>query len=180
MLASARMTLPPQPYELVGESVTVPGVFDAMFLANAPVDPGSGRSDTWTATVGLAHVPADAWSVNDPEAFAHRALEGISEQFFGYRPGAVRHTSYQVITVGARPCARLTAEVQYAGKTATNRRGQDEQGHQNRQDRQDRLKIIGCPEDDGSLVAAISSVPTDADSQLSRLAAASLASFKLN
>jgi len=169
MLAGGRMVLPGSPYALVTDPVTVPGVFDAMFVANAPVRTGSDGSDTWAATVGLGHIPAGTWSEDDLRGFARKALSGISEQFFGYHPSAVSKINDTTTTVSGRPCARITAEVDYGSTKA-----------RNRSDRHDRMVIIGCPDKDGSVIAAISSVPGDAAPSLAALAATSLDTFSLS
>lgn len=165
-LGDGRMVLPGRPYELVTDPVTVPDVFDAMFVANAPVHPRFNGSDTWAATVGLGHIPDDAWAQDDLPAFAHKALTGFSEQFFGYHPTSVKKISYAATTVSGRTCARITANVHYQVKKLASR--------------YDRVVIIGCPEDDGSVIAAISSVPDDAPEPLPQLAEASLATLKLS
>jgi hypothetical protein len=165
-LAGARMILPGAPYELVTDPVTVPHVFDAMFVANAPVHARFNGSDTWAATVGLGHIPADAWSRDDLPGFARKVLYGFSEQFFGYHPSSVERLDYGAATVSGRPCAKITANVVYRAKKPAGRH--------------DRLVIIGCPAADGSVIAAISSVPDDARPLLSRLASKSLASLTLS
>lgn len=165
-LSDGRMTLPGRPYELVSDPVNVPGVFDAMFVANAPVSPRADGSQTWAATVGLGHIPADAWSGNDLSGFARKALTGFSEQFFGYRPKSVQHIAYTAAMVSGRTCARITATVHFqARRTAS---------------RQVRLVIIGCPATDDSVIAAISSVPDGAPKPLTRLAGKSLATLTLS
>ncbi|WP_188893402.1 DUF2510 domain-containing protein [Microlunatus endophyticus] len=168
-LAGGRMVLPGSPYALVTDPVTVPGVFDAMFVANAPVRTGSEGSDTWAATVGLGHIPAGAWSEDDLRGFTRRALSGISEQFFGYHPSAVSKIDDTTTTVSGRPCAKISAEVDYSSAQADNRHN-----------RSDRMVIIGCPDQDGSVIAAISSVPSDAAPSLTALAANSLDTFSLS
>jgi len=165
-LADGRMTLPKEPYELVSGPVSVPGVFDAMFVANAPVSPDADGSQTWAATVGLGHIPAGAWSQDDLGAFAHKALTEFSEQFFGYRPKAVHHLAYSAAMVSGRTCAKITATAAFQAKRGASRLA--------------RLVIIGCPADDNSVIAAISSVPDDAPEPLPRLARRSLATLRLS
>lgn len=166
MLADGRMTLPGRPYAMVGAPVMVPGVFDAMFVANAPVRPRSDGSETWAATVGLAHIPAGAWSEDDLPGFAHKALTRFSEHFFGYHPKSVRNLSYSAAVVSGRTCAKITATVYYQAKQMSSRYA--------------RLVIIGCPAANNSVIAAISSVPDDAPAPLPELARASLATFALS
>lgn len=165
-LSDGRMTLPGRPYELVSGPVNVPGVFDAMFVANAPVSPRAEGSQTWAATVGLGHIPAGAWSENDLSGFARKALTGFSQQFFGYRPKSVRRIAYSAVVVSGRTCARITATVHFQANRMTSRAA--------------RLVIIGCPADDDSMIAAISSVPDDAPEPLPHLAGESLATLTLS
>jgi len=165
-LSDGRMTLPGRPYELVSGPVSVPGVFDAMFVANAPVRQNADGSATWAATVGLGHIPADAWSADDLRGFAHKALTGFSEQFFGYRPKSVQHLAYAATVVSGRTCARITATVVFRAEPTARRAA--------------RLVIIGCPDNDDSVIAAISSVPDEASEPLTRLAAESLATLTLS
>jgi hypothetical protein len=164
-LAGGRMELPGEPYELVADPVSVPGVFDAMFVANAPVHPNFNGSETWAATVGLGHIPADAWSEDDLPGFARKALTGFSEQFFGYHPTSVKKINYGDVTVSGRSCAEISANVHYRVKGLASR--------------YDRLVIIGCPANDGSVIAAISSVPDDAPKPLVALASESLGTLTL-
>jgi len=165
-LADGRMTLPGEPYELVSGPVSVPGVFDAMFVANAPVSPSADGSETWAATVGLGHIPGSVWSHHDLRGFAHKALTDFSEQFFGYRPKSVQQLAYAAAIVSGRTCARISATVHFQAKTMTGRAA--------------RLVIIGCPADDNSVIAAISSVPDDAPQPLPQLARRSLATLTLS
>jgi hypothetical protein len=165
-LADGRMVLPGAPYELVTEPETVPGVFDAMFVANAPVHARFNGSDTWAATVGIGHIPADAWSSDDLPGFARKALYGFSEHFFGYHPTSVTKVRYGAMTVSGRSCAQITADVHYRVKKLASR--------------YDHLVLIGCPAGDGSVIAAISSVPDDAPPPLPRLARRSLATLTLS
>lgn len=166
-LDTASMVLPDTPYELVGNPVSVPDAFDAMFVANAAVHPDFNGSQTWAATVGIGHVPAGSWDTGDPAAFGRRALTGISQQFFGYTPTSVRKLHYRPVTVGATACAEISANVHYAVKGLASKF--------------DRVRIIGCPDGtDGSAVAAVSSVPDDAPHRLSTLAATALSTFRTN
>lgn len=165
-IGQATIQLPPDPYELVSDPVTVPGVFDAMFVANAPVHRDYNGSDSWAATVGIGHIPADAWSDDDLPGFGRKALKGISEQFFGYTPTSVKKLSYRPTTVGDSGCAELTADVHYAVKGLASKF--------------DRVRIVGCPDGaDGSMVAALSSVPDDAPHRVSTVAKRSMSTFAL-
>ncbi|SDS12479.1 DUF2510 domain-containing protein [Microlunatus soli] len=163
-IGRATMTLPPAPYELVSDPVSIPHVFDAMFVANAPVHADYNGADTWASTVGIGHIPAEAWTDDDLPGFGRKALKGISEQFFGYTPTSVDKFDYHPVTVGSTACAELTANVHYAVKGLASKF--------------DRVRIVGCPDGtDGSVVAAVSSVPDDASHQVSTLAERSLATF---
>lgn len=165
-LADGRMTLPGAPYDLVSGPVSVPGVFDAMFVANAPVSPRADGSQTWAATVGLGHISADAWSHDDLRGFTHKALTEFSEQFFGYRPKSVQHLAYATAIVSGRTCAKITAAVHFQAERMASRTA--------------RMVIIGCPAAGDSVIAAISSVPDDAPEPLPQLARRSLATLTLS
>lgn len=162
---SATMTLPDRPYRPIGGAITVPGAFDAMFVATAPVHPDFNGSETWTAMVGLGHIPAESWQ-DDPREFAEGAMAGFSLRFFGRHPTSVQGLDYHLTWVSGHSCAEVTGDVHYdiSGLPSS----------------YDRVRLIGCPRADGSVIAAISSVPDDADPQLARQAEDSLATLEFS
>jgi hypothetical protein len=165
VIADARMVLPGHPYELVSDPVSVPGVFDAMFLAGAPVHTEYNGTDDWNATVGIGHIPADAWQGQDPKVFAEQALAGVTAKFFGNHPATVKKLRHGATMIDGQVCAEVSANVHYKIK--------------NLPSRYDQVNLIGCPTDDGSVITAISSVPDDADPELVHLAEESVASLDL-
>jgi hypothetical protein len=161
---SATMTLPGSPYRSVGGAIEVPDAFDAMFLATAPVHPDFDGSQTWTAMVGLGYIPAEAWQ-DDPRAFAEEAMAGFSLRFFGRNHTSVRDLGYQLTWVDGHSCAEVTGDVHYDVKGLPSS--------------YDRVRLIGCPRSDGSVIAAVSSIPDDADPELSRLAEDALSTLAI-
>lgn len=163
MINGARMTLPGEPYELTTDPVTVPGVFDAMFVADAPVHREYNGTDDWNATVGIGHIPAEAWQGQDPKAFAEQALAGVTDKFFGGHPAKIKRLRHGGTMVDGQVCAKATADVHYRIEDLSSR--------------YDRVLLIGCPAVDGSVITAVSSVPDDADDELVRLAEQSVSTL---
>lgn len=165
-IADATMTLPPDPYTLSGDSITVPDVIDAMFVAGAPVHPQYDGAHSWSATVGLAHLPGESVDSADPVEFADDRMGTVAERFFGDHRIKIKQARYAPLTVDGQLCAEVTARIHYRIEDLASR--------------YDNFHLVGCPSADGGIVAAISSVPDDADPEVARLAAASVDSLELD
>lgn len=162
-IGSATMTLPGEPYRVYGQSVPIKDAFDIFFVANAPVHVGyDGKSD-WSATVGLAHMPITAST--EMESIGKDALDGITSRFFGSHPITLDKLTMSPVTVSDRPAARFTVEVHYDISQLKSS--------------YDQLVVVVVRLSDDSLVAAISSVPNDADLGLHEQAAEALATLAI-
>ena len=161
----ARIVLPSKPYTLVDQSMSAAGIFDALFQAYAPVHPEFNGTDTWAATVGLAAIPADAWPADELSGSADDALRMVSRRLIGQPATAVTDQHQHPVRIGAAHCVEIAADVHYRIKRLAS-------SH-------DRIKIIGCPDSDSSVLAAISSVPDDAPAAVRAAADASMDTFRV-
>ncbi|MET0693944.1 MAG: DUF2510 domain-containing protein [Propionibacteriaceae bacterium] len=165
-IGQASITLPGSPYELDDDPMQIPGVFDAFFVANADVHPDYDGMHGWSATVGLAHFSPTLTQSEDLSESGAQAMALLSKRFFGGHPTQVEEVSSSVRAVDGHSGMLVTAQVHYAIKDLPS-------GY-------DTVTAWLVRLDDGSLVAALSSVPNDADPDVKRLAQESVASLTIN
>ena len=161
-IGTASMTLPDEPYRVRNDPMQAKSLFDSYFVAGATVHEDYLDRRDWSAVVGLAHVAPGA-SRDDPEATALAVTYGIAGRFFDGRPTTVSEPSVAEHSVDGCSGVQVSAEVSYriAGLAS----------------RADRVTVVLIRLDDGTEVAAFSSVPTDASPSLRNLAAESLDSL---
>lgn len=161
-IGAATMTLPEPPYVLPAEPVSVPGLMDICFLAGASVHPGYDGSDGWSSAVLLSRL-AGTEGGSDLEGRAGEALQGLSRTFYRDRVTRLDHVLVVDHAIDSHPGVRVTARVHYDIDKLPSR--------------YDDLTAVLVGLDDGSVVAAVSSVPDDADPALATLAAESMRSL---
>jgi hypothetical protein len=164
-IGPASLTLPGAPYELSDDPLTVSG-FDAFFVADAPVHGRYDGMHTWSAAVALAHLDPATGDVRGVDEAGPVVIGRLSRQMFdGYRT-TVGSLSSTATSVDGHPGVLVTAEVRYriAGLPS----------------RFDRVSALVVELPDGSYVAAITSVPDDAEAGLSELASRSLYSLTVS
>ncbi|GAA3618271.1 DUF2510 domain-containing protein [Microlunatus ginsengisoli] len=164
-IGGASMTLPDDPYRVRPDPMRAKGLFDSYFVGVAIVHENYHDRHDWAALVGLAHVASGVAS-SDPETTARAVTDGIAAQFFDRQPVTIGAVSLADHSVDGCSGVLVSAEVRYriAGLAS----------------RADRLTVVVVRLDDGTEVAAFSSVPTDADQALRDLAATSLDSLHVD
>ncbi len=163
-IGQATMTLPDSPYVLRDDPWPVSGLFDAAFLAEAPVHPSYADGRTWSAIVALAWLDPDLVGsrlYQDTAAAVYR----IAKQLYG------QHTTTKITD--------LQADAQsvdgYSGVMATAKVHYGIKGLPSRYDLvAAHLVRLG----DGVVVVALMSVPDDAHPQVLKAAEKSLASLR--
>lgn len=159
------MRLPDDPYTVYSDPLERRGTLAEIFLASARVHADyDGRRD-WSAVVGVGPVGTSAESNPDLEQLADRIVRQLADQFFGGHRTAIRGVSVADHAVSGRPGLLLTAQVHYRAEGLPSR--------------YDAVNVVVVRQDDGSVVAAFSSVPDDAPPELARLAEESLASLHI-
>ena len=165
-IGPATLTLPGEPYDLYPDPVQVDGVVEVIFLANADVHPDyDGRHD-WQATVALAQISPHLVGGADLEQAGARVMKELGEKFFGGHVTQIKRMRSSDRAVDGHPGMEFQANVHYSAK-----------GLPSSYDRAV-VWLVRC--DDGSLIAAISSVPNDANPRIRNLASAALDSLTLN
>ncbi len=155
-IGPASMTLPGAPYELYDDPMEIDGVFDTLFLASADVHPSYDGKHTWSATVALAHISPELTGSDDLGPAGATAVVALSKHLFGGHRTTVTHLVSSDRSVDGHPGMMFTVDVHYAIASLPSR--------------YDSVNALVVRLDDGSLVAAVSSVPHDADGTLRRLA----------
>ena len=165
-IGPATLTLPGEPYDLYPDPVHVDGVVEVIFLANADVHTDyDGRND-WQATVALAQISPELVGSSDLEQAGARVMEELGEKFFGGHVTQIKRMRSSDRTADGHPGMEFRANVHYSAE-----------GLPSSYDRA-AIWLVRC--DDGSLIAAISSVPNDASPRIRDLASAALDSLTLN
>lgn len=158
----ASMTFPDDPYVLRADPMRVDGLFDTYFVAGATVHEDYRNGRDWSAVVGLADIAAGA-SRGDLEATAVAVARTISTKFFDGQPTVVARVSTEDHSVDGCSGILVTARVHYGIKGLPSRA--------------DDVTVLAVRLDDGTKIAAFSSVPTDARQSLRDKAEAALESL---
>lgn len=164
-LGPATIKLPGPPYQLYADPITVPYLFQTCFLANAEVHPRYDGKSTWSATIALAQISPELINSTDLEKTAAKAAERYAQRFFGGHETKLGRLSVSDWSVDGHPGVMITFRVSYDVKKLASR--------------YDKVSVILVRLDNGSFIAATSSVPNDADPELSRLARKSLESLRI-
>lgn len=164
-LGPASMTLPGHPYVPAPDPQQVPGLLDVCFLASAPVHLRYDGGRSWTAAVLFGRLSPDVHG-HGLEDRGSRAVERLSQRLFGAARTRLEPLGVAQHAVDGHAGVLVTARVHYAVE--------------NLPSRYDDLTALLVGLDDGSVIVAVSSVPDDADPQLSALAADALRSLALS
>lgn len=160
------MDLPGQPYQVSGSTHRVPGVLDVVFLAEATVHARTAERGGWTAMACLASVDDDLADDVDLDEVSVTTIRTLAGRIFGTGPTEVRAVDVADHAVDGHSGVQITAEVHYQIDGLPSR--------------YDDVTAVLVRLDDGSVVAALSSVPDDADPRIRALAASSLATLRIN
>ena len=161
-LGSATLTLPPDPYVLYPDPVQLAGVVNVIFMANAEVHPNYQAGRDWQATVALAQISSDLAGA-DLERAGIRVLGALGRDFYGGHPTKITKLQTADRAIDGRAGMEFRADIYYSAEGLPSS--------------YDRVMVWLVRGDDGGLVAAISSVPDDAPSQVAELAASAMNSL---
>lgn len=161
-IGAATMTLPASPYELSPEPQQVAGLMDVLFVASAPVHLRYDGTDSWSSAVLLGRLSG---TMDDPDlrVRARAALQEMCGAFYRHTDTRLSRVVIADHAVDGHPGLRVTARVHYDIAHLPSR--------------YDELTAVLVGLDDGSVVAAVSSVPDDASAPARGLAATSLSSL---
>lgn len=163
-IGDVEMTLPGDPYDVYAGSAPVRDAFDIFFSANAKVHRHFQGNRDWVATVGLAHIAPEITDRGTDQEAAEEAMRAVTKHFFGNHKTTRKNLKSSVGLVDGRPAVTVTVDVHYKIKQLPSTH--------------DRVTAVLVQLDDGSMVAAVSSVPNDAPPEIHRQAADSLGSLR--
>jgi len=165
-IGPAAMTLPTEPYELYPDPMQVDGFLSVIFLANAEVHEDYRGHRDWLATVALAQVSPELTDGSDLESIGTRVMRELGTQFFGGQETTIKHMRSADRSTDGHPGLELRAEVHYraSGLAST----------------YDSVTVRLLQLDDGSVIAAISSLPNDTQRQAADLAASAMDSLTVS
>lgn len=163
-IGDVTMTLPGDPYEVYAGSAPVRDAFDIFFSANAKVHRHYQGHRDWVATVGLAHIAPEITDQGTGREAAEEAMRAVTKHFFGNHKTSRKNLKSSVGLVDGRPAVTVTVDVHYKIKHLPSTH--------------DQVTAVIVQLDDGSMVAAVSSVPNDAPQEIHRQAADSLGSLR--
>ena len=165
-VGEAAMTLPEPPYVIHPDPLRLEGVLDVAFMAEAVVHRRSQGSRSWSATVALASLSDSLSPDADLASRGSAAVDRLAEHMYGEHPGSVSRLTTTEHDVDGHDGVLVRAKVAYDVERLPSR--------------YDAVTAVVVRLGDGTVVAAISSVPNDAGEEVTRLAAASLASLTIS
>jgi hypothetical protein len=160
------MDLPGSPYKVSRATHQVPGVLDVVFLAEAGIHPRTAQHGGWTAMTCLASVSEQLAGDFDLDEDSVATVRKLADEIYGSGPTEVRDVDVSDHAVDGHGGVRITARVHYEIDGLPSQ--------------YDDVTAILVRLDDGSVVAALSSVPDDASAEIRELAAQSLASLRID
>jgi Protein of unknown function (DUF2510) len=163
-IGSASMTLPGEPYWLSPDPMQTAGL-DVCFLASAPVHPRYDGRHSWTSAVLLGRLPAGPSGQDLPDrgrAVAHQ----LARTLFNRQATRLEKLAMADHSVDGSAGLLVTAEVHYTVDRLPSR--------------YDVLTVVLVQLDDGSVVAAVSSVPDDSSASVADLAEQALDSLTVS
>ena len=165
-ISSASMVLPDAPYRVGKDPVAVPGIFDVAFVASAAVHRRYDGSNSWSAAVALVSIDRSLASSSDLEQDGRAAVDELTRHFFGGHPTSLARTTSTEHAVDGRPGMLFTAEVHYRIHRLPST--------------YDKVTALVVRLDDGTMVAAISSVPNRAAPTVARQATTAVESLTVS
>lgn len=160
------MDLPGAPYKVSSGTHKIVGLLDTVFLAEATIHPRTAQHGGWSAVTCLAAVNARLADDFDLDEDSEATVRALADTIYGSGPTQVDQLDLAEHAVDGHGGVRVTARVHYQIDGLPSR--------------YDDVTAILVRLDDGSVVAAISSVPDDAGEEVRALAAQSLASLRIN
>lgn len=164
-IGSASVVLPPDPYRIHGDPMSVEGVFDVVFLATADVHPRYDGVHTWSAAVALLSVSPVLAPDADLDEVGRTTLEELSRRMFGGQPTTLTRVRSTSKAVDGHPGLWFTAEVGYRVPRLPSTR--------------DEVVAHVVQLEDGTVVAALGSVPDRSDAIVDDLATEAVTSLTI-
>jgi hypothetical protein len=165
-IGSASMQLPDDPYVLRSDPMRIPGVLDPIFAAEAEVHDRYDGEHDWGAMVALAAVDPKVAADSDLSTAGKATMAKLATTIYGAQLTKIADLDFADRSVDGNAGIEITAEVHYAVDRLPSR--------------YDTVRAIVVKLEDGTVVAAISSVPDDADEELTELADESLESLTIS
>ena len=159
------MDLPGAPFKVSGGTHRVAGVLDVVFPAEATIHPRTAQHEGWTAVACLASVNDQLADEFDLDHDSIATVRKLATKVYGRGPTQVSDVHISQHSVDGYGGVLVTARVHYEIEGLPSR--------------YDDVTAIVVRLDDGSVVAAFSSVPDDASDEIRNLAATSLASLRI-
>jgi hypothetical protein len=163
-IGSASMTLPDDPYWLSPDPMQTV-VLDMCFLSSAPVHARYDGRHSWTSAVLFGRLPAAAPGQELPDR-GRAVARQLAQTLFNRHPTRVEKLATADHSVDGNAGVLVTAEVHYAVDRLPSR--------------YDELTVVLVQLDDGSVVAAVSSVPDDSSASVTDLAGRALDSLTVS
>ena len=161
------MDLPGAPYKVTGGTHAVQGILDTLFVAEATTHSRtSSEEPSWGAVVCLASVHKQLAVNFDLDADSVATIRRLAEHMYGTGPTQIHGLKVSDHSVDGHGGVRVTAQIHYKIDGLSNR--------------YDEVTALLVRLDDGSIVAAFSSVPNNASREIHLLAAESLATLRIN
>ena len=164
--AAVSMELPDEPYELHADPMSVDGVFDVAFMAEAQVHRRYDGDNDWYATVGLAALDPDLVEGTELNRTGQATMRELAALMYEGHAIKVTGARWADRSVDGYPGVEYTARVYYAVDRLPSR--------------YDTVHAVLIRVDDETVVTAVSAVPDGADDDVARLAAKSLESLSVN
>jgi Protein of unknown function (DUF2510) len=163
-IGPASLTMPGDPYVLSPDPMAVRGVLDLLFWASAPVHARYDGKHDWSSGVLLGRVaaPGDA---GDLQTEGTLAVRGLSKAIFDRHATELKGMTSKQRTVDGQPAMLFSAQVHYSVDRLPSR--------------YDTVTALLVKLDDGSLIMAASSVPNDANSDVTRQASDALRTLQV-
>jgi hypothetical protein len=163
-IGSASMTLPGEPYWLSPDPMRTAGL-EVYFLASAPVHARYDGGHSWTAAVLLGRL-APGPPGGDLPGRGREVVHQLAQTFFDQHATRVKKLAVADHSVDGNAGLLVTAQVHYAIDHLPSR--------------YDELTVLLVQLDDGSVVAAVSSVPDDSTASVTALAEQALDSLAVS
>jgi hypothetical protein len=164
-IGAVSMELPDEPYELHADPMSVDGVFDVAFMAEAEVHRRYDGDNDWYATVGLAALDPDLVEGTELNRTGQATMRKLAALMYEGHAIKVTGARWADRSVDGYTGVEYTARVHYAVDRLPSR--------------YDTVHAVLIRVDDETIVAAVSAVPDGADDDVARLAAKSLESLSV-
>ena len=163
-IGPASLTMPGDPYVLSPDPMAVRGVLDLLFWASAPVHARYDGKHDWSSGVLLGRVAASR-DAGDLQTEGTLAVRGLSQAIFDRHATELKGMTSKQRTVDGQPAMLFSAQVHYSVDRLPSR--------------YDTVTALLVKLDDGSLIMAASSVPDDANSDVTRQASDALRTLQV-